>query len=88
LEADSIRVDWRGLHQFAALDPGEVLALTLVVHGEFDPFAPSASLAKTFTRLGTSDRRWVTLANGDHAVHLEHPGRFVREMLGFLERMP
>ena len=88
LEADSIRVDWRRLHEFAALDPGEILTPTLVVHGEFDPFAPSESLAKTFIRLGTSDRRWVTLADGDHAVHLEHPGRFVREMLGFLERMP
>ena len=86
LDADPIRVDWRRLHEFNALDAAEVLVPTLVIHGEFDPFAPLESLAKTFTRLGTSDRRWVTIPNADHAAHLEHPDRFVREIIGFVQR--
>ena len=86
LDADPIRVDWRRLHEFNALDPGEIQVPTLVIHGEFDPFAPLESLAKTFTGLGTSDRRWVTIPNADHAAHLEHPGRFVSEIIGFVQR--
>ncbi len=86
LDADPIRVDWRRLHEFNALDPAEVQVPTLVIHGEFDPFAPLESLAKTFARLGTTDRRWVTIPNADHAAHLEHPDRFVREIIGFVQR--
>jgi pimeloyl-ACP methyl ester carboxylesterase len=36
--------------------------------------------------LGTTDRRWVTIPNADHAAHLEYPGRFVSEIIGFLQR--
>jgi pimeloyl-ACP methyl ester carboxylesterase len=86
LDADPIRVDWRRLHEFNALDPAEIQVPTLVLHGEFDPFAPVESLAKTFTRLGTTDRRWVTIPNADHAAHLEHPARFVSEIIGFAQR--
>ncbi len=86
LDADPIRVDWRRLHEFNALDPAEVQVPTLVINGEFDPFTPPESLAKTFTRLGTTDRRWVTIPNADHAAHLEHPDRFVREIIGFVQR--
>ncbi len=86
LDADPIRVDWRRLHEFNALDPAEIQIPTLVIHGEFDPFAPLESLAKTFTGLGTSDRRWVTIPNADHAAHLEHPSRFVSEIIGFVQR--
>lgn len=85
LAADPIRVDWRRLHEFNALDPAEVQVPTLVIHGEFDPFAPLESLAKTLTRLGTADSRWVTIPNADHAAHLEHPGRFVSEIIDFLQ---
>ncbi len=87
LDADPTWVDWRRLHEFNALDPAEVQVPTLIIHGEFDPFAPLESLAKTFARLGTTDRRWVTIPNADHAVHLEHPGRFVSEIIGFVQRL-
>ncbi|MCZ6917980.1 MAG: alpha/beta fold hydrolase [Gemmatimonadetes bacterium] len=86
LAADPVRTDWRRVHQFNALNPAEVGLPTLLIHGEFDPFAPIASQARQFSRLGHPDRRWVVVPNADHAAHLEHPGRFIRELVGFLQR--
>jgi pimeloyl-ACP methyl ester carboxylesterase len=86
LAADSIRTDWRRVHEFSAIDAADVPVPTLVIHGEFDPFAPVASQARLFARLGHPDRRWVVVPNADHAAHLEHPARFLRELVGFLER--
>ena len=54
--------------------------------GVGDPIAKPDWQAKLFTGLGTEDRQWVIIPNSDHAAHLEHPGRFVEAVLGFLER--
>ena len=86
LAADPIRTDWRRVHEFNAIDPADVGVPTLLIHGEFDPFAPIASQGRLFSRLGHPDRRWVVVPNADHAAHLEHPGRFLRELVGFLGR--
>lgn len=87
LKSDPIRMDWRGGEEWNALDPARVTVPTLVIHGERDPYAPVAAQAKLFTRLGTPDRAWVVVANGDHAAHLENCGpRFVAAVVGFLRR--
>ena len=86
LAADPIRVDWRHLYEFRALDPAEVGVPTLLIEGEFDPFTDMEGQADLFARLAHPDRQWTILPNGDHAVHLEHPGRFVQVLVGFLRR--
>ncbi|MCX4246119.1 alpha/beta hydrolase [Paraliomyxa miuraensis] len=87
LAADPVRMDWRANEQWAALDPTAVHTPTLVIHGERDPYAPVANQAELFSLLGTPDRAWVIVANGDHAAHLEDNGsRFVHAVVQFLRR--
>jgi pimeloyl-ACP methyl ester carboxylesterase len=89
LAADPIRTDWKDEHEFNVLDPSKVSVPTLVMHGERDPFAPLKNQAKLFSRLGHPDRRWVIIAGGDHAAHLEDTlPQFLDGLLGFLERPP
>lgn len=87
LESDPVRMDWTGNEQWAALDPAAVTSPTLLIHGEKDPYAPLASQAKLFTRLGQADREWVVVAGGDHAAHLENNApRFVHAVVEFVRR--
>jgi pimeloyl-ACP methyl ester carboxylesterase len=87
LEADPVRVDWRELAQWQELNPAEVLVPTLLLQGEKDPLAPTARQAAFFSRLGTAERSWVTIAGGDHAAHLETPrATFIHAMVSFLKR--
>lgn len=87
LEADPVRVDWRNLAEWQELNPAEVQVPTLLLQGEKDPLAPTARQAVFFSRLGTADRSWVTIAGGDHAAHLETPrGTFIHAMVSFLKR--
>jgi len=87
LEADPVRVDWRNLGEWQELDPAEVKVPTLLLQGEKDPLAPTARQAAFFSRLGTADRSWVTIAGGDHAAHLESPrAAFIHAMVSFLKR--
>jgi len=87
LEADPVRADWRDLAGWNDLDPSEVFVPTLLLQGEKDPFAPTARQAAFFSRLGTAERTWVTLAGGDHAAHLETPrATFIHAVVSFLRR--
>ena len=87
LEADPVRMDWRGTEQWNALDPSAVKTPTLVIHGERDPYAPIANQAKLFTRLAHPDRQWVIVPGGDHAAHMEDSApRFVQSVVQFLRR--
>ncbi len=87
LESDPVRVDWRALAEWNELNPAEVLVPTLLIQGEKDPFAPTERQAAFFSRLGTADRAWVTIAGGDHAAHLETPRpAFIHAMISFLKR--
>ncbi|MFH1763737.1 MAG: hypothetical protein ABIF09_06045 [Gemmatimonadota bacterium] len=53
---------------------------------EADPVRVDGQAA-FFSRLGTADRSWVTLAGGDHAVHLETPRpTFIHVMVSFLRQ--
>ncbi|HWB78740.1 MAG TPA: alpha/beta fold hydrolase [Nannocystaceae bacterium] len=87
LAADPVRADWRAFDQFDALDPAKVHVRTLVIHGARDPFARTRDHAKLMSRLGTSDRAWVSIAAGDHAAHLEATSAaFLHAVLAFLEQ--
>jgi pimeloyl-ACP methyl ester carboxylesterase len=86
LRYDPIRVDWRHEEQFNALDPAMIITPTLIIHGEFDPYASGAGLPTFVTRLAGVDRAWVVLAGSDHVAHLERTAAFVQAVTSFLER--
>lgn len=87
LEADPVRVDWRDVAGWQELDPAGIQVPTLLLQGEKDPLAPTPRQAVFFSRLGTPDRSWVTIAGGDHAAHLETPrATFIHAMVSFLKR--
>lgn len=84
LAADPVRVDWRELQQFEALDPAAITIPTLVIYGVRDPIAKQLWQAKLFTRMRVEDRQWVVIPNADHAAHLEQPKRFMAALASFL----
>ena len=85
LASDPVRSDWHASDQWNALDPSKVTVPTLVLHGAKDPYAPTSNLARLFSRLGTEDRAWVSIAGGDHAAHLEDVApRFMAAVLSFV----
>ena len=86
LRYDPIRVDWRHEEQFNALDPVIIHTPTLIIHGEFDPYANGAGLPVFYTKLAAVDRAWVVLASADHVAHLERTAAFVQAVTSFLER--
>jgi len=87
LASDPIRVDWAGREQWNALDAAAVTVPTLVIHGEHDPIARPDGQAALFEGLGTSDKAWVVVPGGDHAVLLERPrGYFIDAVDTFLLR--
>jgi acetamidase/formamidase/pimeloyl-ACP methyl ester carboxylesterase len=85
LAADPVRVDWAHQEQWNQLDPAAVEVPTLLVHGEGDPIARPDVQATLFEGLGTSDKAWVVVPGGDHAVLLERPrGYFLDAVDTFL----
>ena len=87
LAADPVRSDWRRREQFNGLDAAKITVPTLLIQGELDPLAPTATQAKFFARLGTVDRQWVVISGGDHAVLIENTQpAFVSAMVNFIER--
>jgi pimeloyl-ACP methyl ester carboxylesterase len=86
LEADPVRVDYRHLDQFNALDASQIQVPTLVIVGEHDPLGPAEYQAKLYARLGTGHKQWVTVPGGDHAAFLEAPrAYFIHELVAFLQ---
>ena len=82
-----MRTDWRRLEQYNAIDPAKVSTPTLLIQGELDPLAPTATQAALFSRLGTADREWIVMAGGDHASLIENmQPAFVAAVVNFLER--
>ena len=86
LEADPVRVDFRHLDQFNALDATLIDIPTLVIAGEFDPLGPAEYQSKLYTRLATGHKQWVTVPGADHAAFLESPrAYFIHELVSFLQ---
>lgn len=86
LAADPVKVDWRAIHQFGALEPATITIPTLVIHGVRDPIAQPLWQAKLFTRIEQPDKQWVVIPNADHAAHLEQPARFLAALLAFVQQ--
>ncbi len=85
LAADPVRVDIRALDEFNALAPDSLTVPTLILQGELDPIAPTATQAALFEGLGTAHKTWVVLPGCDHAAHMERcMPRFVRTLSGFI----
>ena len=87
MEADPIRVDWRGAAEWDELDPTLVRVPTLLIHAEFDPIATPEQRASLFHSLGTSDRESLEVSGADHMAFLESARPdFLKALLGFMER--
>jgi len=87
LEADPIRVDWKDMNQFKAINPSKIELPVLLLQGELDPIAPTERQAKLFTRLKTADKTWTVISGGDHAAFMETPrAEFINVFSGFLNR--
>jgi alpha-beta hydrolase superfamily lysophospholipase len=57
--------------EFRSIEPESIRVPTLLIHGARDPAFRPAVASAFFGRLATPERRWVVIAEGDHAAHLE-----------------
>jgi pimeloyl-ACP methyl ester carboxylesterase len=71
LAADPVRVDVCCDAEFLAIHPESIRIPTLLIHGARDPAFKPAVAAAFFGRLASPERRWIVVAGGDHAAHLE-----------------
>ena len=71
LAADPIRVDVCCDVEFLGIRPEAIRFPTLLLHGARDPAFKPEVAAAFFSRLATAERRWIIVASGDHAAHLE-----------------
>jgi len=71
LAADPIRVDVCCDVEFREIRPEAIRLPTLLLHGARDPAFKPAVATAFFAHLATTERRWIIVASGDHAAHLE-----------------
>jgi len=87
MDADPIRVDWRGAREWDELDPTQVHVPTLLLHAEFDPIATPEQRASLFHDLGTADRESLEVAGGDHMAFIEScRPEFLEALVDFIDR--
>lgn len=87
LAADPVRVDWRELEQWKALDGRRVRLPTLLLQGEFDPLAKKRVHKRLFRRLRSTEKQWVVIEGGDHAAFMEAPREFfINTFSNFLDQ--
>jgi len=73
LAADPVRMDWRRLEQWQALDGSRISTPTLLMEGAEDPLTQADVHARLFNRINHSNRMWVVLPHGAHAAFMESP---------------
>ena len=87
MDADPVRVDWRGASEWDELDPTQVRVPTLLLHAEFDPIATPEQRASLFQALGTDDRESLEISGGDHMAFVEScRAEFLDALVGFIDR--
>ena len=87
MDADPVRVDWRGAREWDELDPAKVVVPTLLLHAEFDPIATPEQRTSLFQALGTQDRESLEVQGGDHMAFLEScRPEFIEVLVGFMAR--
>ena len=88
LSADPVRVDFKDLHQWQALDPTGIKTPLLLLQAEFDPLATTEHQGEFFQAVATSDKWWVSLPDGDHAALLETPRQRMLDAIdGFISSL-
>jgi pimeloyl-ACP methyl ester carboxylesterase len=86
LAADPIRVDFRRKDEYNALDGAKITVPTLIIAGEFDPFAPADKQVRLLLSLATGHKQYVSVPGGDHAALLERSrDYFIHEIVAFLQ---
>ena len=87
MDADPVRVDWRGAGEWDELDPSKVRVPTLLLHAEFDPIATPEQHNSLFRALGTADRESLEVSGGDHMAFIEScRSEFLMALVGFMDR--
>ena len=87
MDADPVRVDWRGAREWDELDPTQVRVPTLLLHAQFDPIATPEQRASLFHALGTPDRESLEVPGGDHMAFIEScRAEFLEALVGFVDR--
>jgi pimeloyl-ACP methyl ester carboxylesterase len=87
MAADPVRMDWRRLDQWQALDAAAIRVPTMLLQAQHDPLALDDVHAELFARLNTGDKAWIVIPGGDHAAFMEQPrGYFLRQLEGFVLR--
>ena len=87
MDADPVRVDWRGASEWDELDPTQVHVPTLLLHAEFDPIATREQRASLFHALGTADREALEVTGGDHMAFIEScRPQFLEALVSFMDR--
>ncbi len=73
---------------FPILDPHRITVPTMIIFGEYDYLAKQEDLLPFFSQLGTSDKQFVVLPHGGHALLLEKDHRrFQRQVVGFFDQV-
>jgi pimeloyl-ACP methyl ester carboxylesterase len=87
IDADPIRVDWRGAGEWDELDPAQVRVPTLLLHAEFDPIATPEQRDSLFRTLGAVDLESLEVSGADHMAFIESARPdFLKALVGFMER--
>lgn len=87
LAADPVRMDWRRLDQWQALDPTAVTVPTLLLEAYHDPLAQDDVHARLFVGLDTDHKAWVVIPGGAHAAFMETPrAYFLAQIETFLHQ--
>lgn len=73
LAHDPVRMDWRALEQWQALDAAAVTVPVLLLQAAEDPLALPDVHAALFGGLNTKDKVWAVIPGGDHAAFMETP---------------
>lgn len=85
LAADPVRMDWRSLEQWNALEGARVTRPTLLLQAQFDPYMNMEADGRLFRSLATADKQWVILSDADHAALLETARfRFLHAIVSFI----
>jgi alpha-beta hydrolase superfamily lysophospholipase len=71
LATDPTRVDVCCDAEFLDIRPESIRVPTLLIQGKRDPSIKPEVAAAFFAHLASEDRRWIVIAHGDHAAHLE-----------------
>ena len=87
LAHDPVRMDWRSLEQWQALDGSAVTVPTLLLQAAEDPLALPDVHAELFAALDTQDKTWAVIPGGDHAAFMETPrAYFLSQIESFVFR--